>query len=309
MATMCSLRAPQFMRTSRLPFGLSLRLLDGPAAAAGAFHPAFTPSTPLRLSRRPANGSVCCRASASRLDGEARQPSVFVPQGLMTTGRQPLATTHARRGFLSELESIRDEDNGAGPISFDSPLGIVLYPDPRLRSPNKRINVFDESLQRLIKEMFDVMYNTDGVGLSAPQVGVNVRLMVFNPTGERGKGMEMVLANPKVTKYRRERGVVEEGCLSFPNIYADVERPLSVKVDAQDASGRKFSISLKDWQARIFQHEYDHLQGTLYFDRMTPEVLATITDQLVALEDKYAEVTGKPLPESVLKKSGAAVAS
>ncbi|CAI7787613.1 unnamed protein product, partial [Closterium sp. NIES-54] len=101
---------------------------------------------------------------------------------------------------------------------------------------------------------------TEGVGLSAPQVGVNVRLMVYNPVGERGKGVEMVLVNPRIVKYAKARDVIEEGCLSFPKIYADVERPMGVKVDAQDINGRKFSISLKEWQARIFQHEYDHLE-------------------------------------------------
>ncbi|CAI5980937.1 unnamed protein product [Closterium sp. NIES-65] len=196
----------------------------------------------------------------------------------------------------------------AGPISYESPLDIVLYPDPRLRAPNKRVNVFDESLQKLVAEMFDVMYRTEGVGLSAPQVGVNVRLMVYNPVGERGKGVEMVLVNPRIVKYAKARDVIEEGCLSFPKIYADVEyakardvieegclsfpvkiyadveRPMGVKVDAQDINGRKFSISLKEWQARIFQHEYDHLED---------------------LEDKYAEATGAPPPESVAKRPAA----
>ncbi|CAI7868921.1 unnamed protein product, partial [Closterium sp. NIES-54] len=70
----------------------------------------------------------------------------------------------------------------------------------------------------------------------------------------------MVLVNPHIVKYAKARDVIEEGCLSFPKIYADVERPMGVKVDAQDINGRKFSISLKEWQARIFQHEYDHLE-------------------------------------------------
>ncbi|CAI5490756.1 unnamed protein product [Closterium sp. Naga37s-1] len=219
-----------------------------------------------------------------------------------SSAHTPRHIARARRGFLSELQSIKDEENVAGPITFESPLDIVLYPDPRLRAPNKRVNVFDESLQKLVAEMFDVMYRTEGVGLSAPQVGVNARLMVYNPVGERGKGVEMVLVNPRIVKYAKARDVIEEGCLSFPKIYADVERPLGVKVDAQDINGRKFSISLKEWQARIFQHEYDHLEGTLYFDRMTPEVLDTIRSKLIELEDKYAEATGAPPPESVAKR-------
>ncbi|CAI5465468.1 unnamed protein product [Closterium sp. Yama58-4] len=249
------------------------------------------------------NGSRSGAGSNPRLSvfGSPRPSIVQNP-----SAHTPLHVTRARRGFLSELQSIKDEENVAGPISYESPLDIVLYPDPRLRAPNKRVNVFDESLQKLVAEMFDVMYRTEGVGLSAPQVGVNVRLMVYNPVGERGKGVEMVLVNPRIVKYAKARDVIEEGCLSFPKIYADVERPMGVKVDAQDINGRKFSISLKEWQARIFQHEYDHLEGTLYFDRMTPEVLDTIRSKLIELEDKYAEATGAPPPETVSKRPVAA---
>ncbi|CAI5982279.1 unnamed protein product [Closterium sp. NIES-64] len=241
--------------------------------------------------------ATCCEAAesfnASRSEaGTNPRLSVFGsprPSILQNTAAHtPLHVARARRGFLSELQSIKDEENVAGPISYESPLDIVLYPDPRLRAPNKRVNVFDESLQKLVAEMFDVMYRTEGVGLSAPQVGVNVRLMVYNPVGERGKGVEMVLVNPRIVKYAKARDVIEEGCLSFPKIYADVERPMGVKVDAQDINGRKFSISLKEWQARIFQHEYDHLEGTLYFDRMTPEVLDTIRSKLIDLEDNLS---------------------
>jgi peptide deformylase len=124
------------------------------------------------------------------------------------------------------------------------------------------------------------------VGLAAPQVGVNVRLMVYNPVGERGQGEEYVLVNPQIVKYGKNQDVFAEGCLSFPTfgsdpkkaptIEADVERPKSVRVEAQDIKGKKFAMTLKEWQARIFQHEYDHLEGTLYFDRMSPEVLDSI---------------------------------
>ncbi|KAG0597971.1 hypothetical protein M758_12G034100 [Ceratodon purpureus] len=204
--------------------------------------------------------------------------------------RRHLGVVAAKRSFLTELQSIKDEADAAGPLDFESPLEVVLYPDPRLRAKNKLINVFDEKLQQLVNEMFDIMYKTDGVGLAAPQVGVNVRLMVYNPVGERGKGEEYVLVNPRIVKFGKTRDVFDEGCLSFPvieggpdqapTIEAAVERPKSVRIDAQDIKGKKFSISLKEWQARIFQHEYDHLEGTLYFDRMTPEVLDTIRPEL-----------------------------
>lgn len=142
---------------------------------------------------------------------------------------------------------------------------------------------------------------TDGVGLSAPQVGINVQLMVFNSAGERGEGQEIILVNPKVMKYSKKTLLFNEGCLSFPNIYADIQvlaaadsilllscsiscvilygalsllltclsftymifffqRPESLRVDAQDISGAKFAIELSGLPARVFQHEFDHLQ-------------------------------------------------
>lgn len=210
--------------------------------------------------------------------------------------------TRARRTFLSELQDIREEKNVASTLEYESPLKIALYPDPRLRANNKRIVVFDETLEKFTKEMFEVMYKTDGVGLSAPQVGVNVRLMVFNPEGEKGKGEEIVLINPKIFKYSNKRSLYTEGCLSFPQLEGDVERPVSVKIEAQDIRGKKFDIHLKGFQARIFQHEYDHLQSKLFFERMEPDVLESIIPALQKLERDFEQRTGRTSPERVQSK-------
>lgn len=207
---------------------------------------------------------------------------------------------------LKEVKEVQSQggEGGALPeLEFSAPLEVVLYPDPRLRAPNRLITDFsDPRLPGLVQAMLEAMYNTDGVGLSAPQVGVNVRLMVFNPAGERGQGTEHVLFNPRIVKSMRSTETETEGCLSFPEIYAAVERPVGVKVEAQDARGRKVSLSLKDWQARIFQHEYDHLQGSLYFERMKPEVLDMIRPQLLELEAQYEKKTQLTRPESVAKQ-------
>ncbi|GLJ21638.1 hypothetical protein SUGI_0402900 [Cryptomeria japonica] len=197
------------------------------------------------------------------------------------------------------LDKLKQPKEFALSIEYESPLQIVEYPDPRLRAKNKFINKFDEKLEKLVNEMFDLMYKTDGVGLSAPQVGVNVQLMVFNPAGERGKGEEIVLINPEIYKFSSKTEVFTEGCLSFPEIYADVGRPLSVKIEAQKLTGKKFTLKLKEFHARIFQHEYDHLQGVLFFERMRPEILETIQPDLQALELKYERKTGKPAPEKI----------
>lgn len=210
--------------------------------------------------------------------------------------------TRARRTLLSELQDIRDEGNIASSLEYETPLKIVLYPDPRLRVKNKRIAKFDEKLEKFAKEMFEVMYKTDGVGLSAPQVGVNLQLMVFNPEGEKGKGEEIVLINPRIFKYANKRSLFTEGCLSFPQLEGDVERPVSVRIEAQDIKGKKFDIHLKGFQARIFQHEYDHLKSMLFFERMTPDVLEKIIPALQKLEIDYEQRTGCPAPERINKK-------
>ncbi|CAG7911254.1 unnamed protein product [Brassica rapa] len=203
------------------------------------------------------------------------------------------------RAEVKRVSRKESEIASASDLQFETPLKIVEYPDPILRAKSKRIGVFDDNLKNLADAMFDVMYKTDGIGLSAPQVGLNVQLMVFNPAGESGEGEEIVLVNPKINKYSDKLVPFNEGCLSFPGIYADVVRPQSVKIDARDITGARFSISLSRLPARIFQHEYDHLEGVLFFDRMTDDVLDTIREELEALEKKYEEKTGLPSPEKV----------
>ncbi|EPS64654.1 hypothetical protein M569_10125, partial [Genlisea aurea] len=165
---------------------------------------------------------------------------------------------------------------------------------------NKRIDHFDPTtLENFVNEMFGVMYRTDGIGLSAPQVGINVQLMVFNPAGEGGQGQEYVLINPRIAKYSRKIVPFNEGCLSFPGIYADVLRPDAIKIDAQDMDGSAFELNLTGLAARVFQHEYDHLQGILFFERMSDEVIDTIRSDLRDLEKQYEEKSGITSPEKI----------
>ncbi|CAL5325259.1 unnamed protein product [Camellia sinensis] len=243
-----------------------------------------------------------CRRRPTLLPSNLR-PLMSTPNRL----RPPLMEVHAqaKRGF-----SVK-EDEVASPadLSFEAPLKIVEYPDPILRTKNKRIDTFDDNLKKLVDEMFDVMYKTDGIGLSAPQVGINVQLMVFNPVGERGEGEEIILVNPRVSKYSKKVVLFNEGCLSFPGIYADVERPESVKIDARDITGARFVFNLSDLPARVFQHEFDHLQGILFCDRMTEEVLDNIRAELQALEKKYEDKTGNPSPENIASRQRRKVAA
>ncbi|XP_047055573.1 peptide deformylase 1B, chloroplastic-like [Lolium rigidum] len=221
---------------------------------------------------------------------------------------RPLAARN-RRGAGSSMAAappaVAEDFATAADLQFEAPLKIVLYPDPVLRARNKRINTFDANLRSLADEMFDVMYKTDGIGLSAPQVGVNVQLMVFNEAGVKGEGQEIVLVNPEVYKFSKRLVVDEEGCLSFPGIYANVLRPDTVKINAQDVSGAKIKVKLSQLSARVFQHEFDHLLGILFFDRMTMDVVESIRKQLKDLEDRYVETTGQKSPETVENYRGA----
>ncbi|XP_073294035.1 peptide deformylase 1B, chloroplastic isoform X2 [Primulina huaijiensis] len=210
-----------------------------------------------------------------------------------------LITAQARRSFSSSRE---EAFASAADLLYGGPLKIVKYPEPFLRVKNKRVKTFDENLKKIVDEMFDIMYRTDGIGLSAPQVGINIQLMVFNTFGERGEGEEIVLVNPRITRYSKKIVPYNEGCLSFPGIYADVERPDSLKVEAQDITGAEFELNLTGLPARVFQHEYDHLLGILFFDRMSDEVLDSIRVDLQAMEKSYEERTGSPSPEKIDKR-------
>jgi len=119
-------------------------------------------------------------------------------------------------------------------------LRILKYPHPQLRANNAEIVEFDESLQQTAKEMLMVMYAAEGIGLAAPQVGINKRLMVFNEAGEPAKKeQEMVLVNPVIIARSEETNLKEEGCLSFPQINGDVQRHLWVEIEYQTVAGEK----------------------------------------------------------------------
>lgn len=148
-------------------------------------------------------------------------------------------------------------------------LRVLKYPHPQLRAENAAITEFDAELKTLAEEMLMVMYAAEGIGLAAPQVGINKRLMVFNEHVDKPE-KEMVLVNPRITAVSPETDVLEEGCLSFPLINGDVQRHKWVDVEYFTLSGEKKQLKFKDYQARIFQHEYDHLDRVLFIDKLVP---------------------------------------
>ena len=145
-------------------------------------------------------------------------------------------------------------------------LAVVHYPDPRLRQACTPIETVDESVRALTERMFEVMFESRGVGLAAPQVGVTVRLLVASPSFEEHD--RIVLINPRVVA---EDGWedMEEGCLSFPGVYCKIKRRQTVTIESLGLDGSPMTQELEGFAARVVQHEMDHLDGRLLVDRMS----------------------------------------
>ena len=140
---------------------------------------------------------------------------------------------------------------------------IVKFGDPVLETPTKRVEKFDEELQKLVADMFESMYAARGVGLAAPQIGISLRLAVIDVTDGKNPEAKIVCANPEIIHAEGEQRE-EEGCLSLPGFRGYVARPQYVTVRALDASGKEFEMRSEQLLARAFCHEIDHLNGTLF---------------------------------------------
>lgn len=144
---------------------------------------------------------------------------------------------------------------------------IIYLPDQRLRKPSDEISTFDDELQVLIDDMFETMYDARGVGLAAPQIGINLQLSVIDVVGD--KTQQFVIINPKIIE-DRGRQKYQEGCLSVPGAYDTVERADWVKVSALDRFGKPFEIESDGLLGECLQHEIDHLNGKLFVDLLSP---------------------------------------
>jgi peptide deformylase len=143
-----------------------------------------------------------------------------------------------------------------------------MYPDPVLRKKAAPVKTIDDDLRRLVDDMVETMYAEPGVGLAAPQIGVSLRLMVTDITvGEQPDSL-IVLINPKIVS-TGGRVIEEEGCLSIPNIRAEIARAESVEIRGLDLDQQEVSLKGRGYLARAFQHEMDHLDGILIWDRMS----------------------------------------
>lgn len=153
-------------------------------------------------------------------------------------------------------------------------LPILETPDPRLRTISTPVEAIDDDLQRLIDDMFDTMYDAPGIGLAAIQVGVPKRLLVIDlqePEEEGGEAVRkpMVFINPQILEGSEEHSIYQEGCLSVPDQYAEVERPASIRASWMDRKGVIHEEQLEGLLATCLQHEMDHLEGILFIDHLS----------------------------------------
>lgn len=164
-------------------------------------------------------------------------------------------------------------------------LQIVRYPHPALRTAAAKVDPADPAVRAVARRMIQLMHEARGVGLAAPQVGLAWRLFVANPSVEPGD--DRVFINPVLTDPGTESHVHEEGCLSLPGITCDVRRPTRITIQATDLEGKSFTLTSDQLPARVWQHEYDHLEGILIIDKMTPMDRMANRKTIRELEDQY----------------------
>lgn len=148
------------------------------------------------------------------------------------------------------------------------PLTIAYLGDRGLRQPAKRVAKVDHELRDLVRKMLQTMYSEDGIGLAAPQVGVNKQLLVVDIDPEDATTPPLVLINPKILSCSDQLAKGQEGCLSIPGVYLDVVRPAAIEVSFKDETGRPRKLKVDELVARVIQHEMDHLNGVMFVDRV-----------------------------------------
>ncbi|NBU40505.1 MAG: peptide deformylase [Planctomycetia bacterium] len=187
------------------------------------------------------------------------------------------------------------------PAAEIGPLALVEYPHPALARRAKPVMRLDDSLAAAIDRMFEIMYEAGGIGLAANQVALPYRLFVVNCSGHPDEGEELVFVNPVLSK-PRGTAVQEEGCLSLPGVRMDVRRPARVVVDAWSLDGEPIHLDLEGLLARVVQHEYDHLDGRLFTDRLPEAATLEVRRSLETFREVFAgkQARGELPPTEVL---------
>ncbi len=166
-------------------------------------------------------------------------------------------------------------------------LELVHYPHPTLRHVSKDLKRVDSELRDMVTQMFELMYEHEGVGLAANQVDLPYRVFVTNPSGDRDNSeAEQVFINP-VLRAGKGQTEAEEGCLSIPGVLGPVVRQEKITVEAYDLAGEAFCGEMEGLFARVVQHEVDHLDGKLFIDRLAPGQAAELREALEEFEIDY----------------------
>lgn len=146
-------------------------------------------------------------------------------------------------------------------------MKVIQLGNETLRRRAEPVTDINDEIRELVREMFVTMENEEGIGLAAPQIDKSIRLFVV----KADDGVERTFINPQIIATSQETESYEEGCLSIPKTYEDVIRPSAITVQAKNEKGRRFTIEADGLLARVIQHEYDHLEGILFIDRITAE--------------------------------------
>ena len=179
-------------------------------------------------------------------------------------------------------------------------LPITLCGDKILRKKVAKVTKVDNETIKLITNMFDTMRNANGIGFAANQVGADKSILIVDISLVEGfeEVKPIVLINPKITKYSDEKSVVEEGCLSIPDIREEVERPEAITVTYQDTDLKEHTLEADRLLARVIQHEYDHLQGILFTDLVSDEAKKRLKKPLSKIKKRKIDVE-YPISDSV----------
>ena len=166
------------------------------------------------------------------------------------------------------------------------PLTIRHYPDPCLEKPTRPVTLIDDGIRQLVADMIETMCEANGVGLAAPQVGVDLRIAVIDldPNGEH---RPVALINPVLIELSRRKSFTDEGCLSFPGVTAKVRRSAEASVSALDLDGKVVEYAAHGLVARAFQHELDHLEGMLFVNKLSTTAKRAIRADLETLEASH----------------------
>ena len=184
---------------------------------------------------------------------------------------------------------------------------IAVYGHPVLRKTAKEIEPDHDGLNEIIKNMWETMYESDGIGLAAPQVNKSIRLIVIDASPLEDdfpelKDFKKVLINPEIVAFNEEDDIIDEGCLSLPTIREEVRRPTQITIEYLDIDFNPVTETFYDFAARVVQHEYDHLQGILFVDHLSPLKKRLLKGKLNKISKGDVDVEYKILTAPLLNR-------